>query len=40
MIIIPLVQDQNYDDYNTPDTNRVDNTLSTEPDTTEATSTL
>ena len=38
--IIPLVQDEDYDDYNTPDTSRVDETLFTEPDTTEATSTL
>ena len=37
---IPLVQDEDYDDYNTPDTSRVDETLFTEPDTTEATSTL
>ena len=37
---IPLVQDKDYDDYNTPDTGRVDETSFTEPDTTEATSTL
>ena len=37
---IPLVQDEDYDDYNTPDTSRVDETSFTEPDTTEATSTL
>ena len=37
---IPLIQDEDYDDYNTPNTNRVDETSFTEPDTTEATSTL
>ena len=37
---IPLVQDEDYDDYNTPNTSRVDETSFTEPDTTEATSTL
>ena len=37
---IPLVQDEDYDDYNTPDTSRVDETSFTEPDTTEAISTL
>ena len=37
---IPLVQDEDYDDYNRSDTSRVDETLFTEPDTTEATSTL
>ena len=37
---IPLVQDKDYDDYNTTDTSRVDETSFTEPDTTEATSTL
>ena len=37
---IPLVQDKDYDDYNTPDTGRVDETSFTEPDATEATSTL
>ena len=33
---IPLVQDENYDDCNTADTSRVDETSFTEPDTTEA----
>ena len=37
---IPLVQDKDYDDYNTPDTNRVDETSFTDSDTTEARSTL
>ena len=37
---IPLVQDKDYDDYNTPDTSRIDETLFIEPDATEATSTL
>ena len=37
---IPLVQDEDYDDYNTPNTSTVDETLFTGPDTTEATSTL
>ena len=37
---IPLVQDEDYDDYNTPDTSRVDEKSFIEPDTTEATSTL
>ena len=37
---IPLVQDEDYDDYYRSDTSRVDETLFTEPDTTEATSTL
>ena len=37
---IPLVQDEDYDDYNTPNTSRVDETSFTEPDTTETTSTL
>ena len=37
---IPLVQDEDYHDYNTPDTSRVDETSFTEPDTTKATSTL
>ena len=37
---IPLVQEEDYDDYNTPDTSRIDETSFTEPDTTEATSTL
>ena len=35
-----LVQDEDYDDYNTPDTSRVDETSFTEPDATEATLTL
>ena len=33
-------QDDDYDDYNTPNTSRIDETLFTVPDTTEATSTL
>ena len=37
---IPLVQDEDYDDYNTPNTSRVDKTSFTEPDTIEATSIL
>ena len=38
---IPLVrQDQDYDNYKTPDTSRIDETLFTVPDTIEATSTL
>ena len=38
---IPMVhQDEDYDDYNTPNTSRTDKTTFTEPDTTEATSTL
>ena len=37
---IPLVQDEDYDDYNTPNTSRVDEASFTEPDTTEATLTL
>ena len=37
---IPLVEDEDYDDYNTPNTSRVDETSFTEPDTTEATSTV
>ena len=37
---IDEVQDEEYDDYNTPNTSRVDETSFTEPDTTEATSTL
>ena len=37
---IPLVQDEDYDDYNRPDTSRVNETSFTEPDTTEVTSTL
>ena len=37
---MPLVQDENYDNYGTPNTSRVDETSFTEPDTTEATSNL
>ena len=37
---IPLVQDKDYDDYNTLNTNRIDETSFMEPTTTEATSTL
>ena len=37
---IPLVQNEDYDDYNTPDTSRVDETSFTEPDTIKATSIL
>ena len=38
---IPMVyQDEDYDDYNTPNTSRIDKISFTEPDTTEATSTL
>ena len=37
---IPLVQDEDYNDYSTPDTSRVDETSFTEPDATEGTSTL
>ena len=37
---IPLVQDEDYDDYNTLNTSRADKTSFSEPDTTEATSTL
>ena len=37
---MPLVQDENYDNYGTPNTSRVDETSFTEPDATEATSTL
>ena len=33
-------QDEDYDDYNTPNTSRVDETSFTEPEATEATSTL
>ena len=36
----PLVQDEDYDDYNTSDTSRVDETSFTEYDATEATSIL
>ena len=38
---IPMVhQDKDYDDYNTPNTSRLDETSFMEPATTEATSTL
>ena len=37
---IPLVQDEDYNDYNTPNTSRIYETSFTEPNTTEATSTL
>ena len=37
---MPLVQDENYDNYGTPNTSRVDETSFTEPDATETTSTL
>ena len=38
---IPLIQDEDYDNYGIPNTSRVDDETSfTEPDTTEATSTL
>ena len=37
---IPLVQVEDYDDYNTPDMSRVNDTSFTETDTDEATSTL
>ena len=37
---IPLVQQDDDNDYRTPDTSRVDETLFIEPDATEATSTL
>ena len=38
---IPVVhEDDDYNDYNTPNTSRIDGTSFTEPDTTEATSTL
>ena len=38
---VPLVhQDEDYDNYRTPDTSRVDETSFIEPDTTEATSAL
>ena len=37
---IPLVQEEDYDGYDTPDTSRVDETSFTEPDATEATSTI
>ena len=37
---IPLVQVEDYDDYNTPDMSRVNDTSFTETDTNETTSTL
>ena len=37
---ILMVQDEDYDDYNTPKTSRVDEASFTEPDTTEVTSNL
>ena len=37
---IPLIQDEDYDNYGTPNTSRVDKASFMEPDTTEATSTL
>ena len=37
---IPLVQDEDYDNYNKPNTSRVDETSFTEPDATEAILTL
>ena len=37
---IPLVQDEDYHNYGTPNTSMVDETSFMEPDTTEATSTL
>ena len=37
---IPLVQDEDYDNYETPNTSRVCETSFTEPDATEATLTL
>ena len=37
---IPFVQNEDYDDYNTPNTSRIDETSFMEPTTTEATSTL
>ena len=37
---IPLVQDEDYDNYGTPNTSRLDETSFARPDTTEATSTL
>ena len=38
---IPMVhEDDDYNDYNTPNTSRIDGTSFTEPDTTKATSTL
>ena len=39
--IIPMVhQDEDHDEYNTPNTGKIDETSFTEPDTAEATSTL
>ena len=37
---ITLVQDEDYDNYGTPNTSRIDETSFMEPDTSEATSTL
>ena len=37
---IPLIQNENYNDYNTPYTSRLGETSFTDPDVTEATSTL
>ena len=37
---IPMVQDEDYDVYKTPDTSMIDETSFMEPDATEATSTL
>ena len=37
---IPLIQDEDYDNYNTPNTSRIDETSFTEPDATKTTSTL
>ena len=37
---IPRLRDKDYDDYNTPNTSKVDETSFAEPDTTEATLTL
>ena len=38
---IPMVhQNEDYDEYNTPNTSRIEETSFTQPDTTEATSTL
>ena len=37
---IPMVQDEDYDDFKTPNTSRTDETSFTEPDTTETISTL
>ena len=36
----PMVQDEDFDNYGTPNTSRIDETSFTGPDTTEATSTL